>query len=250
MIHGHRGGHSHTLSSVDELAIADVIVIAPCGFSIERTYSEMVEIGLLTSPTWLALPAVIAGRVGIADGNLYFNCSSCGVVETAEIVAEISHDELHGIFGHHGRRWVRLSELEVFCKRENVPSPMKPVVLANNIQNNMRPNLSTYVVPNTMPDKLDPKKTHVRLQIDRLCMNDFAGAFALNSAPNQARIGDLATFETMIKTNTSFAELTKHKNEFIFVDSEDRENTVVVQVHSRDSGQDFVFVFDVSVLNA
>ena len=41
----------------------------------------------------------------MADGNLYFNRSSCGVIETAEIVAEAAHAELCGVFGHHGRRW-------------------------------------------------------------------------------------------------------------------------------------------------
>ena len=46
----------------------------------------------------------------MADGNLFFNRSSCGVLETAEIVAEAAHPGLCGLLGHHGKRWVWLSE--------------------------------------------------------------------------------------------------------------------------------------------
>ena len=114
MLHGSRGGHSATIDSLSRLSEADVILLAPCGFSIERTHAELAALSMLASAEWLALPAVQRGAVGVADGNLYFNRSSCGVLETAEIVAELAHDELRGLFGHHGRRWVRLSELDAF----------------------------------------------------------------------------------------------------------------------------------------
>merc|ERR1719440_791894 len=117
MVHGTKGGHSQTLAT-SELSNADIIVIAPCGFSIELTASELAGLDLLQSAEWQGLDAVQSGRVAVADGNLYFNRSSCGVVETAEIVAEAAHEDLCGLFGHHGRHWVRLAELATFCARE------------------------------------------------------------------------------------------------------------------------------------
>lgn len=41
LVHGARGGHSQTLSSAALLANADIILLAPCGFSLERTYAEL-----------------------------------------------------------------------------------------------------------------------------------------------------------------------------------------------------------------
>lgn len=136
MVHGERGGHSPTLPGVAALSNADVILIAPCGFSIERTYQELNDPScstLLQSSDWHTLPAVRAGAVFIADGNKYFNRSSCGVLESAEIFAEVAHPELCGLWGHHGKRWVRLQEAEAFCKREGAPPPNKHVDLAPGI---------------------------------------------------------------------------------------------------------------------
>ena len=40
--------------------------------------SESSDAASTDSEDWLALPAVRAGAVAVADGNLYFNRSSCG----------------------------------------------------------------------------------------------------------------------------------------------------------------------------
>ena len=82
---------------------------APYYFSLERTRAELRDLNLLERLEWKALPAVASERVYVADGNLFFNRSSCGVVETAEIVAEIAHAELSGLWGHHGQSWVSRS---------------------------------------------------------------------------------------------------------------------------------------------
>ena len=129
MVHGTKGGHSQTLAT-SELSNAEIIVIAPCGFSIERTASELAGLDLLQSAEWQGLDAVKRGRVYVADGNLYFNRSSCGVVETAEMVAEMARPDLKGLWGHHGKHWVALDELEAFCGREGAPPPTKPVAVA------------------------------------------------------------------------------------------------------------------------
>lgn len=83
---GEAGRHSPYLSWEELLAAhPDVIVIAPCGFDIARTRSEM---------HWLEERAgwpEQAGRVYLADGNQYFNRPGPRVVETLEILAEMLH---------------------------------------------------------------------------------------------------------------------------------------------------------------
>ena len=76
---------------------------------------------LLQSAEWQGLDAVKRGRVYVADGNLYFNRSSCGVVETAEMVAEMARPDLKGLWGHHGKHWVALDELDDGTRVWEVP---------------------------------------------------------------------------------------------------------------------------------
>lgn len=81
----------------------DCLVIAPCGFGVGRTQSEL---SVLTNrPGWEDLRAVRAGRVYLADGNRYFNRSGPSVVETAEILAQILHPRLFPP-SHEGSAWV------------------------------------------------------------------------------------------------------------------------------------------------
>lgn len=97
---GQVGQHSPTMSW-EELAAADpeVIVVMPCGFSIERTLREMHI--LSRKPGWGSLRAVRAGRVFVADGNQYFNRPGPRLAESLEILAEIFHPDLFR-FGHEG----------------------------------------------------------------------------------------------------------------------------------------------------
>jgi len=84
----------------------DVIVIAPCGFSIARTLQEINL--LLALPGWSDLTAVKNNEVYIADGNQYFNRSSQKVVDTVEILAEIIHPKQFN-FGYEGKGWLKFS---------------------------------------------------------------------------------------------------------------------------------------------
>src|ERR1700683_1969314 len=72
----------------------DVVVIAPCGFDIARTQSELYW--LPERPEWPGLRAVRNGRVYLADGNQYFNRPGPRLVETLEILAELLHPRLFG----------------------------------------------------------------------------------------------------------------------------------------------------------
>jgi iron complex transport system substrate-binding protein len=104
---GEKGGYS---SAIDWQQVRDAdpewLIIAPCGFDLERTTREAPMLDTL--PGWLDLKAVRNGQAILADGNRYFNRSGTTIVETVEILAEI----LHGFpAGRQGKAWVRHSRL-------------------------------------------------------------------------------------------------------------------------------------------
>lgn len=70
----------------------EVIVIAPCGFSLQRTEQEVAS--LTERPEWPQLPAVRTGRVYIADGVAYFNRSGPRIVDSLEMLAAMIHPEV------------------------------------------------------------------------------------------------------------------------------------------------------------
>jgi iron complex transport system substrate-binding protein len=87
---GTPGAHSSAITfEALRDADPDVIVIAPCGFGMERTLAELPALTAL--PSWSDLRAVKAGEVYAADGNLYFNRSGPELFETPAILAEILH---------------------------------------------------------------------------------------------------------------------------------------------------------------
>jgi iron complex transport system substrate-binding protein len=88
-----RKGEYSTAIPAGQLRDADpeYLIVAPCGFNLERTLQEQTV--LERYPWWHELQAVRRGNVAFADGNLFFNRSGMTVSQTAEIVTEI----LHGI---------------------------------------------------------------------------------------------------------------------------------------------------------
>jgi len=84
----------------------EVILVMPCGFSLERTLQEMPT--LTAHPAWSKLKAVQNQRVYAADGNSYFNRPGPRLVDSLEIVAEVVHPEIfQGLapkdsFAHYG----------------------------------------------------------------------------------------------------------------------------------------------------
>jgi len=104
---GAAGMHSTTLAwEALRAADPDVVVVAPCGFGLERTLPEMPA--LAAQPGWGELAAVRAGRVYVADGNLYFNRSGPLLFDTPEILAEILHPAAFPP-AHEGAVWRRWS---------------------------------------------------------------------------------------------------------------------------------------------
>jgi iron complex transport system substrate-binding protein len=102
---GNKGKHSAAISwqSVCE-ANPDYLIVAPCGFNLQRTLLEVSVLEAL--PGWSELRAVKSGRVFFADGNKFFNRSGTTIVETAEIIAEILHGWRSGE-SWEGRAWQR-----------------------------------------------------------------------------------------------------------------------------------------------
>lgn len=87
-----RAAHSTTTPWMEIVAAdPDWIIVAPCGFDLDRTARERDALERL--PGWSGLRAVRDQRVALADGNRYFNRSGTTIVETVEIVAEILHVE-------------------------------------------------------------------------------------------------------------------------------------------------------------
>lgn len=101
------GKHSPFIQLVDiQLQDPEIIIVMPCGFSIERTLKE-IDL-LLELPGFTNLKAVKANKLYIADGNQYFNRPGPRIVDSIEILAEIIHPKQF-IFGYEGEGWIRFS---------------------------------------------------------------------------------------------------------------------------------------------
>lgn len=73
-------------------AAPDVLVLACCGFDVERTLADVPL--LRARPGWDALPAVRNGRVWAVDGAAYFSRPGPRIVDSLELLAQIVHPEL------------------------------------------------------------------------------------------------------------------------------------------------------------
>ncbi|MBZ5606134.1 MAG: ABC transporter substrate-binding protein [Acidobacteriia bacterium] len=106
LVLGHPGELSFGMAS-EKVREADpeYLIIAPCGFDLDRTIREAAV--LKDHAWWRELRAVREGKVALADGNMFFNRSGMTVTPTAEMIAEILHGENFGT-AMQGARWVWL----------------------------------------------------------------------------------------------------------------------------------------------
>ena len=70
----------------------EVLVVAQCGFGVERSAQDMPTLEAL--PGYAALPAVKAGRVFIVNGSDYFSRPGPRLVDSLEMLAAIIHPHL------------------------------------------------------------------------------------------------------------------------------------------------------------
>jgi iron complex transport system substrate-binding protein len=90
-VFGAAGAHTRARPATDlRDANPDIILVAPCGYTVEQTLAERHVLEAL--PGWRELSAVRAGRVAIADGNAFFNRPGPRLAQSAEIVATIVTD--------------------------------------------------------------------------------------------------------------------------------------------------------------
>ena len=84
------GEHAPTLDREALAALRpDVVLVKPCGFDLERTAREGDLLReLVGSMPW---PATETGRVHVTDGNAFFNRPGPRLVESAEILAAVTH---------------------------------------------------------------------------------------------------------------------------------------------------------------
>ncbi len=69
----------------------EVIVLAPCGLSVEQTLRDAKALKRL--PNWDELPAVKSGQVYAFDGD-YFTCPSLRLIDGVETLAHLLHPQL------------------------------------------------------------------------------------------------------------------------------------------------------------
>lgn len=106
LVFGEVGVHSPWLTWEElQAADPDVVVLSPCGFTLERT---LVDVPLLQQHSpWQELQAVRLGRVYAIDGNDYLNRSGPRLVESAELLGHVIWDERLGIeVDPHGWRHI------------------------------------------------------------------------------------------------------------------------------------------------
>jgi iron complex transport system substrate-binding protein len=70
----------------------EIVVLMPCGFTLERTVEEFAHGDFPVE--WRHLGAIREGRVYAVNGSAYFNRPGPRIVEGLEILAEIIHPEV------------------------------------------------------------------------------------------------------------------------------------------------------------
>jgi iron complex transport system substrate-binding protein len=91
---GMSGEPSHRMRWTDVAALdPDVVVLAPCGFDLDRTLREIVPLDL--SAHLLGTPARQESRVFAVDANGYFSRPAPRVVDGVELLAHLLHPQAY-----------------------------------------------------------------------------------------------------------------------------------------------------------
>lgn len=87
----------------------EVLVIAPCGFNVERAAEEVSA--MTQMPGWGDLRAVVDDRVYVADANLFTQPSASTLVNGVELLAAVFHPNIFAIPGQLRNQVARLTDL-------------------------------------------------------------------------------------------------------------------------------------------
>ena len=90
-----RAGQASATVTVDAITRADpdVLFIACCGFTLDRSLSETAQI--LARPQWQLMRAVRERQVYVVDGNAYFSRPGPRLVDSVEIIAHALYPTIH-----------------------------------------------------------------------------------------------------------------------------------------------------------
>jgi iron complex transport system substrate-binding protein len=92
---GKAGAKSRPVEWADIVAASpDVLILAPCGFPIDRTLREVPAIA--THLEWARLPAVSNDRVFVVDAPAYFSRPGPRLADGVEILARLLHPAVFG----------------------------------------------------------------------------------------------------------------------------------------------------------
>ena len=161
---------------------------------------------------------------------------------------------LTGLWGHHGKNWVRLGELDAFCDRVGAPPPTKHVNVAAappSAGNGLKEHGggSGGSSSSTGARGVTMVQSHVEKQISFLRTGEFVRAFEMNSLANRARLGNAATFEKVVQSNSSFAALADPNNpcSCSLNTTGNKEGMMLVEatVTMADAAEVITFAFDV-----
>ena len=84
-------GSASRVATWDEiLAVTpDILIIMPCGFSVERTYQELGQ--LMQQPGQWRLPSTLAEQTFLVDASSYFSRPGPRLIDGIELLAELLH---------------------------------------------------------------------------------------------------------------------------------------------------------------
>ncbi len=92
---GNPGANSRVLAWGEIAAVdPDVVIVAPCGFDLDRALSEIAALPPEKARAFAGLRAVRAGRAYAMDGNAFVNRPGPRLVDTAELFASAIAGEL------------------------------------------------------------------------------------------------------------------------------------------------------------
>jgi iron complex transport system substrate-binding protein len=74
-------------------AAPDVLIVMPCGFSVERTQTELFQ--MMQQPGQWPLPSELAARTFLVDASSYFSRPGPRLIDGIELLAAILHPSDH-----------------------------------------------------------------------------------------------------------------------------------------------------------
>ncbi len=93
---GNGGMPSRTLDWLEiETAAPEVLFIACCGYSLQRTLADLPI--LTQQPGWTKLPSTQSGRVYVFDGSAYFSRPGPRSDDSLELLAHALHPHIHAV---------------------------------------------------------------------------------------------------------------------------------------------------------